>query len=144
MKAYTLLALAFAATTATAAPNSPGRDIYPQVRLGAAPTSLVGETLVDATERTITANVYHDICQSLTRDPGQKGCLAIASLEASYLAPIVNTSFSCGSVYTTASDGRGLEIEIADHRRRTCMDMPAGLITVRVQTQSQTYEFVKQ
>lgn len=154
MKILVLLTALFTASIAQASPGQ--REIVlPKVEINGEQSDLVAVLHVNQALRTLTIDLFHDICHSYTALPGQITCMAMPSKKETLTANIVNESQSCGSKILTARsddrirDGIQTEIEFTDHSQRLCEDVIESAYIVEASTynpwtqQKTTYRFKK-
>lgn len=127
-------ALAFAfSLNASATSLKPGFLLtLPKVIENGERTELTARVIVDLASDEITVQLFNDICgQFRPHKPGEFTCRAAAILMEEYTVPVVATRTTCGSVYyvgaedNTPVDGLKIDIEVADHSKRVCMDTVA-------------------
>lgn len=148
-----LLALALVfSVNAHATSLAPGFTLtLPKVIENGEKTGLTAVVFVDLVKNEIEVQLFNDRCgQLVPKAPGQFSCLAAATLVESHIVPIVGTRTSCGSVYyigaddQTPVDGLKVDIEVADHRSRTCMDVVAQYSAATLRTEAVRIQSVRE
>lgn len=113
--------------------------ILPVVQIDGVDQDLVGEVHVDLIERTITVQLFKDICGTYAKPvPGQVTCMAMPILEREFEVPLQKREDSCGSgIYSGKYDARPADgnltvIQVVDHSTRKCKDIQANRAEVQV------------
>lgn len=140
-----LFALAlFVSVSAQATSLNPGFTLtLPKVVEQGKVTGLVARVAVSHITNEIRVQLFDDRCGQLTpKKPGTITCKMAAQLVEEYTVPVVETRTQCGSVYYIGSkdetpfDGLKVDIKVADHSKRTCMDVVAQYSSATLRTEA--------
>lgn len=137
MKALALLSALFVSLTAHATtPIFHQTEILPNVVINGEETSHTAVLSIDFQNSAIKAEIFDDVCSTLTAPKGAITCLAMPSLVATIEAPLTEKGTSCGSaIYKAFSDnsivdGLRTEIKVSDHHGRVCKDLVRSIYEV--------------
>lgn len=130
MKAFALLsALFFSFSAHATTPIFHQTEVLPKVEINGQETRHTAVVNIDFHSNSIKAEIYNDICGSLTARPGDIICMAMPMLVTTFEAPLTERSDSCGSyIYKAFSDqsivdGLRVSIVATDHSQRLCKDL---------------------
>jgi hypothetical protein len=137
MKTLALLSALFVSLSAQArTPIFHQTEILPNVVINGEETRHTAVVNIDMNKKTIKAEIFDDICSSLTAPEGAITCMAMPRLVTTIEAPITERGTSCGSsIYKAAKDdsirdGLRTDIKVSDHRGRVCKDLVRSIYEV--------------
>lgn len=137
MKTLALLSALFVSFTAQArTPLFHQTEILPNVVINGEETRHTAVVNIDYRIGTIKAEIFNDMCSTLTAPKGAITCLAMPRLVATIEAPLTERNSACGSSIYKAfkddsiRDGLRVDIKVSDHRGRVCKDLVQSIYEV--------------
>lgn len=133
MKALIATLALLISVSAQAHSLKPGFSLnLPKVIENGQKVDLAARATVDLADNKITIELYNDPCGQIgAKASGAITCMAMPHLVSVHTVAISDVSTTCGSVYysgtddQTPVDGLKVDITVADHSKRVCMDVVA-------------------